>query len=232
MIDYIKRHEMLCQFQLELEEKGFQWTIGIDEVGRGSIAGPVSTAAVCLDRGEALFDSEFIGIFDSKKVSEKKRENLCKVIENKGKAVSFISISNEIIDEINIKNATKMAMAKSLEQVLHKLAALNKRETLEREEKVKIAVIIDNEQLDLEAYKGFPFEITQFAFPKADENHIAVAAASILAKVSRDQLMRKLDEVYPGYELCQNKGYGTKKHYEGIKSLGLSPIHRKTFCKG
>jgi ribonuclease HII len=190
---------------------GAVYIAGIDEVGRGPLAGPVCAAAVVLP---ADFDA--LGVDDSKKVSEKKREQLYVEITNRAAAWGVGLVGNRRIDEINILNATKEAMLAAIAEAGR---ALNDAKGAD----------IDLLLLDAVALPeaGIPYE----AMTKGDAQSLSIAAASIVAKVTRDRMMIKFDKVYPGYDLASNKGYGTKAHYEGIKKLGITPIHRRTFVK-
>lgn len=177
---------------------------GIDEAGRGPLAGPVSVGAVIMP----LDDANIIaGINDSKKLSAKKRDELYDIIKNKAVAYSCIMLDNNIIDEINILEATKRAMYNAVESL-----------------KIKPElVLIDAVNLNLDTESK--------AIIKGDATSYNIAAASIIAKVTRDRLMDEYDAMYPEYNFKSNKGYGTKEHIEAIKKYGPCPIHRKTFIK-
>ena len=149
-----------------------------------------------------------IGINDSKKLSEKKRDELFDVIKEKALAYSFGVVDNEVIDEINILEATKKAMKEAV-----------------------MRLGIEPDHLLIDAVKLADVDIPQTSIIKGDEKSISVAAASILAKVTRDRMMVEYSEEYPHYAFEKNKGYGTKAHYEGIEKAGICPIHRKTFLK-
>jgi len=177
---------------------------GLDEVGRGPLAGPVVAAACILDP-----ENPILGINDSKKLTEKKREELFIEIQNKAVCYSIVRIEHDVIDEVNILNATKMAMVECVRILCLKPGKL----------------LID--AIDLKG-TGIPV----IAIIKGDSLSVSIAAASILAKVTRDRIMVEFDNVYPGYGFIQNKGYGTTLHYDGIKKLGITPIHRKSFLKG
>lgn len=197
-----ERLTKMQQFERPLYEKGIQYIAGIDEVGRGPLAGPVVTCAVIL-KPNVLIE----GVNDSKKVSEKKREKLYDVIINN--CISYgIGMSGEkVIDEINILNATKRAMIESV----------NKLE-------------IKPEHLLIDAVNlGIDIPITPII--KGDAFSISVAAASIVAKVTRDRMMIAYDEIYPEYGFAKNKGYGTAEHIEALKKYGPCPIHRLSFLK-
>ena len=187
---------------LELEYNFNSPIAGVDEAGRGPLSGPVVAAAVILDES-ALG----LGINDSKKLSEKKRENLYEIITSKYQW-SIGIIEPEEIDNINILQATMKAM----EQAIHSLNGQFK------------TVLIDGNQS--------PANDNNFhTIIKGDSKSLSIAAASIIAKVSRDRIMQTLHKQYPQYDWMKNKGYGTKAHLEAIKEHGLSPFHRKTFCK-
>ncbi|MEF3255701.1 MAG: ribonuclease HII [Deferribacterales bacterium] len=178
--------------------------VGIDEVGRGCIAGPVVACAV-------LLKSDFTHpeVIDSKKLSEKKRVSLSEIIKKNAVAIGYGVICNQIIDKINILNATKEAMHRAL---------------------AKLKIDYDSIVIDAIKLKNTdkPFE----AHFKAEDKFIQVASASILAKVYRDNLMKKMHLLYPQYNWYENKGYGTKAHIDAIKRFGLTTLHRKTFLKG
>lgn len=175
---------------------------GIDEAGRGPLCGPV-VCACCVMPYDEMID----GINDSKKVSEKKREELFEVIKSKAIAYSVSVVSPEEIDRINILNATKKGMSECVGNIAVKPEL----------------VLIDAVKLDI--------PIATKPIIKGDATSYCIAAASILAKVTRDRIMRKYDKMYPEYGFAKNKGYGTKQHIEAIKKYGLCEIHRRTFVK-
>ena len=191
-------------FEENAISKGFKTICGIDEAGRGPLAGPVYAAAVILPLG-----LEITGLNDSKKLSEKKREELFDVICEK--AVDFsIGIADEKeIDEINILNATFLAMKRAVDGL-----------------KIKpdYALIDGNRYPRIDG-------VTEETIVKGDGKSMSVAAASILAKVSRDRYMLEIAEKYPQYCFEKHKGYGTKLHYEMLEKYGISPVHRKSFLK-
>jgi len=198
-----KEHERLLAMsamELEAYSQGFQFVGGIDEAGRGPLAGPVVAACAILPPG-VLIER----INDSKKLTQAVREELFEEIKEKAVAYGIGIVDNETIDEINIYEATKKAMCLALENMQIKPDYL----------------IIDAVKLNV--------DIPQMAVPKADMNSISVAAASILAKVTRDRLMDELDKVHSGYGFAKHKGYGTKEHLEAIQEKGLCPIHRRSF---
>lgn len=194
---------MTYEYEHLAHENGFAVVCGIDEAGRGPLAGPVFAAAVILPDG--LDD---LGINDSKKLSEKKREALFDVICEKAISYGIASASEQEIDEINILNAAFLAMKRAVEQLSIK---------------PDLALVDGNR----EPHTG----IKEYTIVKGDSKSISIAAASILAKVSRDRYMQKLDEEYPQYMFKKHKGYPTALHYELIREYGISPVHRRTFLK-
>ncbi len=201
----------------ELRAEGYRYIAGIDEVGRGPLAGPVYAACVILPE-----DFDVIGINDSKKLSAKRREELSEIIKEKSLAWGIGIADNREIDDINILEATKNAMKRALtatKRMLSERGLLS----AEGEEHRKDMLLIDAVKLDA----GMPSE----SIVKGDEKCLCIAAASIVAKVARDAYMTGMDAVYPGYDFAGNKGYGTAKHYEGLRKLGKTPIHRLTFLK-
>lgn len=191
------------EFENAALNEGFKTVCGIDEAGRGPLAGPVCAAAVILP-----LDLEIEGLNDSKKLSEKKREALYDIITEKAVAYSIALVDEKTIDEINILQATFKAMRNAVEGL---------------SVKPDIALIDGNQKPGL--------SIEQRTIVKGDAKSMSVAAASILAKVTRDRLMIKLDEEYPEYQFAKHKGYGTKLHYECLEKYGVSPVHRRTFLK-
>jgi len=194
---------MTYEYENMLKEKGYSLICGIDEAGRGPLAGPVFAAAVILPEG-----LEELGINDSKKLSEKKRDALFDMICEKAVAYSIASASEKEIDEINILNATFLAMKRAVEGL-----------------KIKpdFALIDGNRKPNT--------GVEEMPLVKGDAKSISIAAASILAKVSRDRYLLELDKKYPEYLFSQHKGYPTKLHYEKIKEHGISPVHRLSFLK-
>ena len=188
----------------ELYDKGFEYICGIDEAGRGPLAGPVVVAGVIMPK-----DSMIEGVNDSKKVSEKKREKLYDVILEEALSYSVAIIGQDVIDEINILNATKQGVTKVVEEL-----------------DVKPNLILVDALTHINT-KGIPYD----SIIKGDAKCYNIAAASIIAKVTRDRIMREWDEIYPQYGFINHKGYGTAKHIEAIKEYGPCPIHRKTFIK-
>lgn len=175
---------------------------GIDEAGRGPLAGPVSVCAVIMP-----LDNVIAGINDSKKLSAKRREELFDEILKTALAYSCVMLDNNVIDEINILEATKRAMYEAVEKLSLKPKL----------------ILIDAVKLNL--------DIPTKAIVKGDATSYNIAAASIIAKVSRDRLMDEYDKQYPEYKFARHKGYGTSAHIEAIKKFGACPIHRKTFIK-
>ena len=194
---------MTYEFEHELKEKGYSLICGIDEAGRGPLAGPVFAAAVILPEG-----LETLGINDSKKLSEKKRDLLFEQIKEKAVAWSVACASEKEIDEINILNATFLAMKRALEGL---------------SVRPEIALVDGNRK------PGTGIE--ELTIVKGDAKSISIAAASILAKVSRDRYLLELDRQYPQYQFAKHKGYPTALHYEMIKTYGISPVHRLSFLK-
>jgi len=202
--------EKLIQMKIyenELYEKGICIVAGVDEVGRGPLAGPVVAACVVLPENFSV-----LGIDDSKKVPEKKREALYSEIIKEALAFGVGIVDNKIIDEINILEATKLAMKIAINEVNRKLEG-----KLEH-------ILIDALTLKNVA-------IPQTGIIKGDTKSVSIAAASIVAKVIRDNMMRDFHLEYPFYAFDRNKGYGTLLHYEGLKKEGYCDIHRKTFIK-
>lgn len=181
-------------------QKGCQYIAGMDEVGRGPLAGPVVTCAVILN---ANFD--LVGVTDSKQLTQHERENLYLKIVDEAVEVSIAVNDQDVIDKMNIYAATQDAMIRAVEQLHHQPAHL----------------IVDAVPLAI--------DIPQTTLIKGDQKSISVAAASIVAKEYRDHLMRDYDHVYPGYGFAQNMGYGTKEHLMGLKQQGATPIHRRSF---
>ena len=201
----------------ELRAEGYRYIAGIDEVGRGPLAGPVYAACVILPE-----DFDVPGINDSKKLSAKKREELSDVIKERAVAWGIGIADNNEIDELNILEATKTAMKRAIAAVRDMLAERGLL-SANGETHAQDMLLIDAVKLDA----GMPSE----SIIKGDEKCLCIAAASIVAKVARDSFMTEMDSVYPGYDFAGNKGYGTAKHYEGLRILGKTPIHRRTFLK-
>ena len=193
----------MWQIEEELFAQGIVSVCGIDEAGRGPLAGPVCAAAVILPP-----HLEIPGLNDSKKLSDKRRRELLPIIQENALAYGIAFASHEEIDQINILQATFLAMERALAQL-----------------KIKpdLALIDDNRQKD--------FGINVETVVKGDSRSANIAAASVLAKVTRDNYMEEMAKAYPGYGFEIHKGYGTKAHYEALRNLGPSPIHRMTFLK-
>ena len=206
----------------ELHAQGIRYVAGIDEVGRGPLAGPVYAAVVVLPDG---FD--VLGINDSKKLSAKKREELSRVIRDNAVAYGIGIADNREIDELNILNATKLAMKRAIENCSGALAR-NEGDDLAGGESGGAAACIEHLLIDA---VHLDTDIPQESIIKGDEKCLCIAAASIVAKVARDSFMEEMDEQYPGYDFASNKGYGTAAHYAGLRELGFTPIHRMSFLK-
>ena len=194
---------MMYEFENQYHGEGYKIICGVDEAGRGPLAGPVYAAAVILPDG-----LENMGINDSKKMSEKKREQLFDTVVENAVAYGIGYATEQEIDEINILNATFLAMKRAVE-------AMGVKPDI---------VFVDGNRKPNTGYE-------ELTIVKGDAKSISVAAASILAKVSRDRYMRELAEKYPEYEFDRHKGYGTKLHYEKIGKYGILPDHRKSFLK-
>ena len=191
------------EYENEAKNKGFKFVCGVDEAGRGPLAGPVFAAAVILP------DNCIIeGVNDSKKISEKKREMLFDVIKEKALAYSIASASEKEIDEINILNATYLAMQRAV-------SSLN----------------INSDYALIDGNRLPQLSIPAQCIVKGDAKSESIACASILAKVSRDRYMLEMAEKYPQYQFEKHKGYGTKLHYEMLDEFGPSNIHRQSFLK-
>lgn len=194
---------MTYEYENEAKAKGYKMICGVDEAGRGPLAGPVFAAAVILPQG-----LENIGLNDSKKLTEKKRNELFTFIVNNSVSYSIASASEGEIDDINILNATFLAMKRAVE-------GLSVRPGF---------VLVDGNRAP-------GTDIDELCLVKGDGRCISIAAASILAKVRRDEYMKRLAEKYPEYRFEKHKGYGTTLHYEMIEKYGISPVHRRSFLK-
>ncbi len=199
-----KERERLKEMRI-YEEKYAEYELicGVDEVGRGPLAGPVFTAAVILPK-----DCEILYLNDSKKLSEKKREELFLEISEKAVAIGIGSCTPEEIDTLNIKQATRKAMLQAVQNL-----------------EVKPGLVL----VDAETITGL--EIRQVPIIKGDAKSVSIAAASIIAKVTRDHLMEEYDKIYPQYGFASNKGYGSAAHMQAIREFGPCPIHRRSFIK-
>ena len=200
----LERLTKIKEIEKDLYSKGFKNICGIDEAGRGPLAGPVVVAGVIMPQ-----HSMIEGINDSKKVTEKRREKLYDVIKEEAISYSIAVIDHHVIDDINILNATKQGVTEVVDGL-----------------DVKPDLIIVDALTHINT-RGIPYE----PIIKGDAKCYNIAAASILAKVTRDRIMRQWDEIYPQYGFSSHKGYGTAKHIAAIKEYGLCPIHRLTFTK-
>ena len=182
-------------------QEGASFIAGVDEVGRGPLAGPVVAAAVILPK-----NIEDLGFDDSKKLSASKREEIYRLIQEKAIAIGIGIVDADIIDQVNIYQASRLAMQQAVSELKIQPDYL----------------LIDAMKIDVNT--------PQIGIIKGDAKSISIAAASIVAKQVRDQMMQEFDELYPGYDFANNAGYGTAKHLEGLTLKGISPIHRKTFA--
>lgn len=198
----IQRLDNMLKYENEAYSKGYNYVCGVDEAGRGPLCGPVVAAAVILDK-----DAHLEGVNDSKKLSEKKREKLFDDIMEKAVAVGIGISDVDMIEKINILNATKEAMKEAISN-------LNVKPDF---------VLIDGNQ-------DIKIDIDRTTVISGDALSQSIAAASIIAKVTRDRMLREYDKEYPEYGFAKHKGYGTKMHIEAIKQYGLTPIHRPSFC--
>ena len=192
----------LYKYENELRDKGINIIAGVDEVGRGPLIGSVVTACVVLPEGFVLE-----GLTDSKKLSEKKRDKFYDVIMDKALAVGIGECNEKEIDELNIYEATKVAMKRAIDDASNKIKIEH--------------VLIDAMPLDI--------DIPTTSIIKGDAKSISIAAASVIAKVTRDRMMYELDKKYPMYDLKNNKGYPTKKHREAIEKYGITKYHRLSY---
>lgn len=199
-LDEDERLENMLRYEKELYLKGIDLIAGIDEVGRGPLAGPVVAAAVILPK-----NCKIKGLNDSKQIPKKKHEEIYEAVMAQATAVGIGIKDNQVIDEVNIYEATKLAMKEAVEQLAIQPQHL----------------LIDAMVLDL--------PIKQTKIIKGDATSLSIAAASIVAKVTRDRMMTDYDDKYPGYAFAKNAGYGTKDHLKGLDEQGITPIHRKTF---
>lgn len=199
-VDEDLRLEKMLAYEKELYTQGIQLIAGVDEVGRGPLAGPVVAAAVILPE-----DCKISGLNDSKKIPKSKHKEIYEAVLQKAIAIGIGIKDNQVIDQVNIYEATKLAMMEAIGQL----------------EPQPQHLLIDAMKLDL--------PIPQTSIIKGDANSLSIAAASIVAKVTRDQMMEEFDREYPGYDFAQNAGYGTVKHLAGLDKLGVTPIHRRSF---
>ncbi|MGT2950218.1 ribonuclease HII [Streptococcus cuniculi] len=194
------RLEQMLTYEKALYSQGLELIAGIDEVGRGPLAGPVVAAAVILPKG-----CKIRYLNDSKKIPKAKHQAIYQEVMEQAVAVGIGIKDRQVIDEVNIYEATKLAMLEALGQLSVQPQHL----------------LIDAMTLET--------PISQTSIIKGDANSLSIAAASIVAKVTRDQMMAEFDKTYPGYDFAQNAGYGTAKHLEGLSKQGVTPIHRKSF---
>ena len=199
-IDENLRLEGMLSYEKELYAQGISLIAGVDEVGRGPLAGPVVAAAVILPKNCKIKD-----LNDSKKIPKKKHEEIFQAVKDNALAIGIGIMDNHVIDQVNIYEATKLAM----------------KEAISKLDPQPEHLLIDAMKLDL--------PITQTSIIKGDANSLSIAAASIIAKVTRDKIMANYDKEFPGYDFSQNAGYGTTKHLEGLEKHGVTPIHRKSF---
>ena len=199
-LDEDERLEKMLAYEKELYTQGIQLIAGVDEVGRGPLAGPVVAAAVILPKA-----CKIPGLNDSKKIPKSKHKEIYEAVLQNAIAIGIGIKDNQVIDQVNIYEATKLAMREAIGQL----------------EPQPQHLLIDAMRLDL--------PISQTSIIKGDANSLSIAAASIVAKVTRDQMMEEFDREYPGYDFAQNAGYGTAKHLAGLDKLGVTPIHRRSF---
>ena len=199
-VDEDLRLEKMLAYEKELYAQGMDLIAGVDEVGRGPLAGPVVAAAVILPKA-----CKIPGLNDSKKIPKYKHKEIYEAVLQNAIAIGIGIKDNHVIDQVNIYEATKLAMM----------------EAIGRLDPQPQHLLIDAMKLDL--------PISQTSIIKGDANSLSIAAASIVAKVTRDQMMEEFDREYPGYDFAQNAGYGTAKHLAGLDKLGVTPIHRRSF---
>lgn len=199
-VDEDLRLEKMLAYEKELYTQGIDLIAGVDEVGRGPLAGPVVAAAVILPE-----NCKIPGLNDSKKIPKSKHKEIYEAVLQNAIAIGIGVKDNQVIDQVNIYEATKLAMMEAIGQLDPQPQHL----------------LIDAMKLDL--------PIPQTSIIKGDANSLSIAAASIVAKVTRDQMMEEFDCEYPGYDFTQNAGYGTANHLAGLHKLGVTPIHRRSF---
>ena len=199
-IDEDERLEGMLAYEKVCYARGMELIAGVDEVGRGPLAGPVVAAAVILPKA-----CKIPGLNDSKKIPKSKHKEIYEAVLQNAIAIGIGVKDNHVIDQVNIYEATKLAMMEAIGQLGPQPQHL----------------LIDAMKLDL--------PIPQTSIIKGDANSLSIAAASIVAKVTRDQMMEEFDREYPGYDFAQNAGYGTAKHLAGLDKLGVTPIHRRSF---
>ncbi|OFR30904.1 ribonuclease HII [Streptococcus sp. HMSC072C09] len=195
-----ERLEGMLAYEKECYARGMELIAGVDEVGRGPLAGPVVAAAVILPKA-----CKIPGLNDSKKIPKSKHKEIYEAVLQNAIAIGIGVKDNQVIDQVNIYEATKLAMMEAIGQLDPQPQHL----------------LIDAMKLDL--------PISQTSIIKGDANSLSIAAASIVAKVTRDQMMEEFDRKYPGYDFAQNAGYGTANHLAGLDQLGVTPIHRRSF---
>ena len=199
-VDEDERLEGMLAYEKECYARGMELIAGVDEVGRGPLAGPVVAAAVILPKA-----CKILGLNDSKKIPKSKHKEIYEAVLQNAIAIGIGIKDNQVIDQVNIYEATKLAMMEAIGQL----------------EPQPQHLLIDAMKLDL--------PIPQTSIIKGDANSLSIAAASIVAKVTRDQMMEEFDCEYPGYDFTQNAGYGTANHLAGLDKLGVTPIHRRSF---
>lgn len=199
-IDEDERLEGMLTYEKECYARGMELIAGVDEVGRGPLAGPVVAAAVILPKA-----CKIPGLNDSKKIPKSKHKEIYEAVLQNAIAIGIGIKDNHVIDQVNIYEATKLAMLEAIQELDPRPQHL----------------LIDAMRLDL--------PIPQTSIIKGDANSLSIAAASIVAKVTRDQMMEEFDCEYPGYDFTQNVGYGTANHLDGLEQLGVTPIHRRSF---
>ena len=199
-LDEDERLEGMLAYEKECYARGMELIAGVDEVGRGPLAGPVVAAAVILPKA-----CKIPGLNDSKKIPKSKHKEIYEAVLQNAVAIGIGIKDNQVIDQVNIYEATKLAMMEAIGQL----------------EPQPQHLLIDAMRLDL--------PISQTSIIKGDANSLSIAAASIVAKVTRDQMMEEFDREYPGYDFAQNAGYGTSNHLAGLDQLGVTPIHRRSF---
>ena len=199
-LDEDERLEGMLAYEKECYARGMELIAGVDEVGRGPLAGPVVAAAVILPKA-----CKIPGLNDSKKIPKSKHKEIYEAVLQNAIAIGIGVKDNQVIDQVNIYEATKLAMMEAIGQLDPQPQHL----------------LIDAMKLDL--------PIPQTSIIKGDANSLSIAAASIVAKVTRDQMMEEFDCEYPGYDFTQNAGYGTANHLAGLDKLGVTPIHRRSF---
>lgn len=199
-LDEDERLEGMLAYEKECYAREIELIAGVDEVGRGPLAGPVVAAAVILPKG-----CKISGLNDSKKIPKSKHKEIYEAVLQNAIAIGIGVKDNHVIDQVNIYEATKLAMMEAIGQL----------------EPQPQHLLIDAMKLDL--------PISQTSIIKGDANSLSIAAASIVAKVTRDQIMEEFDKEYPGYDFAKNAGYGTANHLAGLDQLGVTPIHRRSF---